>query len=859
MSNSPLLTSQQPSNRLNRNPVQRSMLTVVGAVCAIWALPSLPLGGSATEDKIHLMASALKARGVGDLESARYYLEELEDLAPGDPSVQHLLRSVVAALGQGQTQYTALESEAPSIPIGSENYAGEDTSIEALVLAESERQRLAADDARASYRAARTLAAADRSQAAIELIDRTLSSTPETSVTAGAISDLRSLRKDLLRKGGISTGSGFSIISATGSVSAEFLAEQSALADMVELGKAQFIAGDYDGAQETFGQVEARDPDNTVAKEYQAQIAEIHLTRGRIDHTKTKTQMLADVSQAWQRPQVFDRDAGPVRDVEEGGLREKLKQIVLPRVNFTGVALSRVIDTLSALSAEYDPAKSGVNIVLIDPEGTDPTVNITLRNLSLDRIMDFIVESVGYEYDLQSDAVVVRQGSGGDTRLETEFFPISRSTIIRLTGIGAGSTSSMASIDPFDPNPPIAASGTSQSEEEEALKSFLQRAGVPFGSVTSANIALADGQLIVTNTRRNLEKVRNILRRYSDIKQVEIEAKFLEVQQGDLEELGINWSITGVNDSFQSSNRSLADAFVINQDTLNTVISAPSGTTTVESGPPVIPNAIDLAEDAGRFGTISGTAGKFGIDAVIRALSRKEGSDLMSAPKVTVLSGKTAEIVVAQELRYPESYGDIQAEVADRGAVSVQGGGVGTVAVTAGTPQDFVVRNIGVEMEVTPTVEDDNSISLLLEPSVTEFEGFVEYGGPSVAIAGATTITVPSGFYQPIFSVRRIRTEVTIWDGATVVMGGLTREQVQTIKDKVPILGDIPILGRLFRSEGKTSQKRNLLIFVTANLISPGGSPQQQQFRTVEPGALFQNPAIVTPGGSVNRGTGDAD
>ena len=142
--------------------------------------------------------------------------------------------------------------------------------------------------------------------------------------------------------------------------------EQSALADMVELGKEQFIAGDYDGAQETFGQVEARDPDNTVAKEYQAQIAEIHLTRGRIDHTKTKTQMLADVSQAWQRPQVFDRDAGPVRDVEEGGLREKLKQIVLPRVNFTGVALSRVIDTLSALSAEYDPAKSGVNIVLID-------------------------------------------------------------------------------------------------------------------------------------------------------------------------------------------------------------------------------------------------------------------------------------------------------------------------------------------------------------------------------------------------------------------------------------------------------------------------------------------------------------
>ena len=102
--------------------------------------------------------------------------------------------------------------------------------------------------------------------------------------------------------------------------------------------------------------------------------------------------------------------------------------------------------------------------------------------------------------------------------------------------------------------------------------------------------------------------------------------------------------------------------------------------------------------------------------------------------------------------------------------------------------------------------------------------------------------------------VRRVRTEVTIWDGATVVMGGLTREQAVTVDDKVPVLGDIPLLGRLFQSKGESSEKRNLLIFVSANLISPGGSPQRQEFRTVEPGSLFQNPTIVTPGGGVNRG-----
>jgi general secretion pathway protein D len=185
-----------------------------------------------------------------------------------------------------------------------------------------------------------------------------------------------------------------------------------------------------------------------------------------------------------------------------------------------------------------------------------------------------------------------------------------------------------------------------------------------------------------------------------------------------------------------------------------------------------------------------------------------------------VLSGKTAEIVVAQEFRYPEMYGDMAAEVG-RGDSTAGSAGV---AITAGTPRDFAVRNIGVEMRVTPTVEQDRAISLRLEPVVTELEGFVEYGGTSVAIASDTTVTVPSGFYQPVFSVRRVRTEVTIWDGATVVMGGLTREQAVKIRDKVPILGDIPLLGRLFRSEGESVQKRNLLIFVTASLVGPGGA-----------------------------------
>jgi general secretion pathway protein D len=176
------------------------------------------------------------------------------------------------------------------------------------------------------------------------------------------------------------------------------------------------------------------------------------------------------------------------------------------------------------------------------------------------------------------------------------------------------------------------------------------------------------------------------------------------------------------------------------------------------------------------------------------------------------------------------------------------------VAITAGTPEEFATRNVGVELKVTPTVEeDDYSISLDLNPKVAEFDGFVEYGGPSVAISGSTTVTVPSGFYQPIFSVRDISTKVTIWDGATLIVGGLTREEVKKVNDKVPVLGEIPLLGRMFRSKGESAQKRNLLIFVTANLVSPGGSPKKQALENVAPNSLFQNPTIITPGGAAPR------
>jgi general secretion pathway protein D len=657
---------------------------------------------------------------------------------------------------------------------------------------------------------------------------------------------------------------------------------------LIARGRSQYLAGDPSAAAQTFARVLELDPGNPEADKFMARIANDTVDRN-VDRTQTSAQLLNEVARAWQRPGVF-REPPPNNTFGNGPspLLEKLNQIVLPEVNFSGMELGRVMTFLGVASTEYDSTGTnpkGVNIVLLDPSGANPVVNnITLRNMPLKRVLDLVTQAVGYQYEVQADAVIVRPG-GEQTTLDTQFFPVSRSTVLRMTGRGLEVSAGGAS-DPFAGGAKVGASSMPNPEGEgQSIRNFLQLAGVSFESTPGSTLAFDGSQLIVTQTGRNLERIRNILARYSEVRQVEIEAKFMEVQDGALEELGVNWTIgkkatqhSGASaTNYATSNRTLAGAFNSNTsstqgaivrpavDPIQTTTTDADGNTTTEittpgsaalnipiiNNPPLIPGTNNLGLGANPLAAVTGILGEFNVNAVIRALSQRSGTELLSAPKLTVLSGNPATITVAQELRYPQSYGQVQSQV---GTGSASGGGSAGVTITAGTPQEFTTRNIGVELKVTPTVEeDDYSISLDLNPKVTEFEGFVEYGGQSVAVSGSTTVTVPSGFYQPIFAVRELTTKVTIWDGATLVMGGLTREDTRKTNDKVPVIGNLPVLGRLFRSNGESAQKRNLLIFVTANLVSPGGSLKKQAVRGAPASSIFQNPTIVTPAGATGR------
>lgn len=143
--------------------------------------------------------------------------------------------------------------------------------------------------------------------------------------------------------------------------------------------------------------------------------------------------------------------------------------------------------------------------------------------------------------------------------------------------------------------------------------------------------------------------------------------------------------------------------------------------------------------------------------------------------------------------------------------------------VSAITPSVQQVET-GPVLDVVPDVLSDGyTINLTLIPSLIEFSGYQSPPSLGAFSTGSLNVVLlPTAL--PAFSVREVTTTVNVWDGQTVVLGGLVDSEVMDSKDSVPVLGDVPILGKLFQSSTKTEQKRNLMIFVTATMIDPAGN-----------------------------------
>src|SRR5690349_804552 len=490
------------------------------------------------------------------------------------------------------------------------------------------------------------------------------------------------------------------------------------------------------------------------------------------------------------------------------------------------------------------PAVTPATPSLPPPSPSDARITLTLNQIPLGEALRYIASQAGLKVKVEPYAVLILPLSEQSNEITTKEYSvppgfISSSVNVGVSALNQGPTKVGVGAPAGTGKDTQEATGGQLLVNREGAREFLESQGVPFPPGASAHFLPQSSRLIVRNTIDNLELVDALVEQanVAGPKQVEIESKFVEITQNNLKELGFDWLLGqfnignqkvfgggGTSGTGQATNP--ADFPFVTPD------GVPVGQFPVTGGNrsgnlAISANAID-ALLFGVPGASSLAPGIFGLSGVftdpqfqvvIRALNQKKGVDLLSAPRVTTKSGQRAVIEIVREFRYPTQFDP--PKIPDSTGNTSAPGVVGATSsnafpVTPTTPTGFETRNTGVTLEVEPVVGPDGvTIDLNLVPQVVEFEGFINYGSPiqtfSTNAIGITTtqILTPNVINQPIFSSRKVTTSVSVWDGQTVVLGGLMREDVQKTEDRTPILGDVPLVGRLFRTNAEQHIKRN--------------------------------------------------
>ncbi|MCB1203639.1 MAG: type II and III secretion system protein [Verrucomicrobiae bacterium] len=512
----------------------------------------------------------------------------------------------------------------------------------------------------------------------------------------------------------------------------------------------------------------------------------------------------------------------------------------------------------------------------------DTLITLRLASVPLAEALRYTTSLAQLKYKVEPFAVKVVPLSQPVDEMFTNVYVVPP-TFLSADAGGAGGGGGAAAADPFAE--PAAAGGGGGAIGRRGAKEILESAGITFGAGTSAIYNAATSQLIVRNTQDQMELVEAYIDSLKNNveKQIYITSRFVEISEEDGEELGFDWLLGPFNlgssprvfGSGGTVGNQTGAGNVVNYSFVNPATQLPVGFNNVTAGlrsgsQGIDSNSIDalIAEAAGSATggsslmapAVFGIAGVFTdpqFQVMIRALSQKKGVDLLSAPSVMARSGQRAKIEVIREFIYPTEYDppEIPNQFGSIGGLTtggtVTGGGF---PVTPATPTAFETRNTGVTLEVDPVLgADEFTIDLNLAPEVVEFDGFINYGSPiltsSVNALGLVqpVVVTENRIEMPIFNTRKVTTQVTIWDGQTVALGGLIREDIQDVEDKIPFLGDLPVAGRLFRSSVELHLKRNLTIFVQAQLMDPAGMPINGRITDEPLPEPVPRPPITTP------------
>ena len=646
-----------------------------------------------------------------------------------------------------------------------------------------------------------------------------------------------------------------------------------------------FQLGKFDMAKTMYEDVLRIDATNTAARRGMEKVAAQKTDYSIAAYDQARAQLLQEVDALWEQPLPNFADSVMQNPTEVSTQRkvqfvtEKMRQIIFPSVDLEGVGIEEAIDFIRTQSKQLDtttanPVEKGFNIVLnLGNQGSEIgqrvrayRFDLKIKNVPIDQLLKYICEQTRTQYVVDDFAINIRPIGSDDVQLVGRTYKVPPDFLAADSVGSAGA----APADPFDNNPEEGLSATRMTATEK-LRTF----GISFPDGAKASYNAVNSSLFVLNTALNHDLVQQVVDTMAQTEpvQVVIRVTIIKVLETELKELSYDWlfgnvglggsGISSGSDALFLGGGTTGNGFGIDDVALVGPNANPV-TSGIRSGDSAIQgNNIDalIQESNSGFsppsrrapGVLSLLANNVSggqIEMLMRGLDQKKSTDLMTQPATVTRSGQTSKIEVIREFIYPTEYeppelpnvvgGDVFVDI---GTGNVVGQSTPITPVTPAMPTSFDKRDVGVVLEVNPIVSADRRyIELSLKPEVINFDGFVNYGTPisggassSFDFGGLSDRSSTSGeitpnrILQPVFSIIRTETSLTIADGATIVLGGMVEESVQNVEDKVPILGSMPFVGRLFQSKARQPIRRNVLIMVNVELQDPAGKPYRNR------------------------------
>jgi general secretion pathway protein D len=633
--------------------------------------------------------------------------------------------------------------------------------------------------------------------------------------------------------------------------------------------------GKFDEAKTSYEAVLRIDPSNTAARRgmEKAVASKSNYQKAAYDHTRAE--MLSQVDAAWEiqvpAPELGVGPADPgaaATDIGKVTVAAKLDRIIIPKVSFDQITLEEAVDYLRLTTRTVDLGGT-------DPEYVNFTVNLgspdseiakriraqrfdlRLAQVPLKQVLNYITELTLTSFTTDEFSVIIAPAGFTSDELITRSYRVPPDFI---TSLSSGATTPEAGADPFATAPAKAGLLTKRLSAQEALT----QQGVLFPEGASASYSASTNMLRVVNTATNHDFISQVVAAMSQTEPVLVSVRvtMIKTQQTNLKELGFDWlvspfALNGANSVFGSggtvgntTGRTGAD-FVSPVDGtpiygVPTIPAVPVNSGVVTNGLRSGSHAIDSNQiddminnpyrDVQRSSVAPGVLAVTGlfsdsqVQMVMRGLNQKKGVDIMAQPATVTRSGQSSKIEIIREFIYPTEYEPPQIP---------QSMGLGTgggFPITPSSPTAFETRNVGITLEVLPVVDANKRfVDITLNPSLSDFDGFVNYGSPinsivTSALGGSQTVELTRNtILMPIFSVQRLATQLSVADGATIVLGGLKSERIQNVQDKVPLLGNIPVLGRLFQSTAKQPVSTAIIFMVHVELLDPTGRPYRDR------------------------------